>query len=300
MNYLKNPLSFPDQIKLIQSRGAKNIKSDHTDKISNINYYKFTAYLKNFEISKDHFAIPLDEVFSLYEFDQQLRREIFNLIEIFEVSFKTQVVNYLTLLYNSPFAHLNRKNYTEFENFKYIKSTIEKIELRAYKNDKYAHDFFKNYSNESNLPFWIISEALNFSEFINLFQSLTRQLRTNIATIYGINSGVLNNWLVTYKIMRNICAHNNVLWNYYSFQKRTNYQNRRYKSIAIAYKKTAVQQDAQIWNTILSLKYLFSQTNYTHDFTALYKFMKDTINKYNYYLKIMNLNCLDDLDELLL
>ena len=73
--YPKPPLKYDDQIKLLISRGLiiadpENAKSF----LSQVNYYRFSAYCLPFETSRHQFMshVTFEDIKSLYEFDRYL------------------------------------------------------------------------------------------------------------------------------------------------------------------------------------------------------------------------------------
>lgn len=74
--YNKHPLSFDKQIELLNSRGlvvSDRVKAEKF--LSQVNYYRFSAYCIPFEIKrhKFHSGATFERIQILYEFDRKLR-----------------------------------------------------------------------------------------------------------------------------------------------------------------------------------------------------------------------------------
>ena len=74
-NRIKKPITFKEQIELLESR---NLKVEDKEKalriLSRINYYRLSAYMITFKIN-DEFkdGITFEKIYELYEFDKRLR-----------------------------------------------------------------------------------------------------------------------------------------------------------------------------------------------------------------------------------
>ncbi|MGB7201042.1 MAG: Abi family protein [Pyrinomonadaceae bacterium] len=101
MLYEKPALTFEKQIELLESRGLRvTDKSRAANYLSNISYYRLSAYMLPLKVSgSDDFidGTTFDEVLGLYLFDREFRLLIFDVIERIEVAFRTQMSYQLAL-----------------------------------------------------------------------------------------------------------------------------------------------------------------------------------------------------------
>lgn len=96
--YNKPPLSFDKQIELLASRGlvvSDCVKAEQF--LSQVNYYRFSAYCLPFEIKRHqfHFGVTFKQIQKLYEFDRRLRFLIDEALEVIEISVRTAVSYWL-------------------------------------------------------------------------------------------------------------------------------------------------------------------------------------------------------------
>lgn len=91
----KEAKNYSEQIQILESRGCAVHNLEKANQIlSNINYYRFTAYLLPFKLEDSENYLPgtcFEAIFELYEFDRKLRSILLMLIETIEVSLKTKI-----------------------------------------------------------------------------------------------------------------------------------------------------------------------------------------------------------------
>ena len=77
--------------------------------LSNVSYYRMSAYMRPFK-KRDAVGEPLDDfvegttwddVYNLYKFDRKLRLLVFDAIERIEIAVRTQVIHQLSLKYGA-------------------------------------------------------------------------------------------------------------------------------------------------------------------------------------------------------
>lgn len=76
----------------------------------------------------------------------------------------------------------------------------------------FIEHFYTNYQ-EPHPPGWMIMETLSFGAVSRIYKHSRGELQTPVADIYGINKAVLESWLHTLTVARNVCAHHARLWN---------------------------------------------------------------------------------------
>lgn len=132
--YIKNFKSYSEQVKIMEERGIKfNIitKLEAEKILSNINYYKISGYIKNFEIELDKYDIEFSKIIELYKFDRKLSSIIFEMIEQIEISFKTKLI--YTILERTkdlgPFGYMETLEWKDYSvyNFKTKKYEVKKV-----------------------------------------------------------------------------------------------------------------------------------------------------------------------------
>lgn len=209
-------LKVEDQIQKLEKRGmvmdlgvekAKEVLLD-------IGYYRLGFYWNPFEIDKEHNlqkGTLFSNVLKLYYIDVDLKNILNKAINRIEINFKTQLIYYASLKYDSNptwFANKNIVSRKYVENFP------------AHYNEKFRTQnspikkHHKKYTNDIYAPAWKTLEFLTFGSVITMYISLSNKtLKEQIANRYNIKSlKVFENFLLTILFVRNICAHNDLLY----------------------------------------------------------------------------------------
>ena len=105
MMYDKAPLSIDDQIKKLQDRGMRIANVSLAKKyLSHISYYRLVGYWWPMYANKETHQFKLnsrfEDVVALYNFDQDLRMLLFDVIEKIEISLRTKLIYHLSHEYD--------------------------------------------------------------------------------------------------------------------------------------------------------------------------------------------------------
>lgn len=212
--YSKPPLTFAQQVALLQSRGLTIADTAAAESyLSQINYYRFSAYCPPFETARHKFrpGVTFGQVQALYEFDRQLRVVIYEALETAENITRTAMAYHLAHRYSDPFMHENPGNF--YPGFNH-REWLDKVHAEAVRSHETFIEHYKNdYTGFPALPIWMAVEIMAFGSLSKLFAGLVRDDQIAIAKKFGIHSSVLVSWLHTMAYVRNICAHHSRLWN---------------------------------------------------------------------------------------
>ena len=210
VKFSKPSLNVDKQIELLKSRGliiddiefAKSI-------LSNITYYRLSAYMKYFQIDNNFkTGTTFEDVINLYNFDKDLKSIIFENIRIIEISLRTKICLHMCSNYGSHWFY-DINNYKS--KYDYEKTLEILVNEKGLKKDTFIKYYFEKYSEPDLPPFWMISEVLsmilnglNFKDVKQIAKSLTPDYFT---------PPVITNWIHVLATIRNICAHHSRLWN---------------------------------------------------------------------------------------
>lgn len=221
-------------------------------------YYRLSIYFKEYQtidiIWNEVFDKFLDNVYykdiiDLYNFDRKLRLLVWNIIEKFENSLKSVLINYL-IYHNNNF-----KSYIEDRNLYSNWLSINKInelknEYFSIKSDN--HDititFKKNYLDEFP-PVHMYVQVLTLGNVVNMIASMRDIHKQNIASKFFYNDikGFIDDIMVI-KDIRNTVYHHNLL-----FSKK--FRNLKFNSyIVLLFKfKNILFKDSDIDKQIIDL-----------------------------------------------
>lgn len=214
-----------------------------------VGYYRLSGYWYPFwhrdddDSTSERFIAgsTFSEVADLYEFDRHLKSRIMSALERVEVALRSQIGH--TLGKHGPLAHLDPDNFSSAfvgsgDHMAWIATAFNRVK-RGRSKDQFLKHHFDKYAGQ--IPIWVLTEVLDFSDLSKLYQGMKDSDRDEIAAWFGIvesapppasrgssarrrqrrrasshNVGagyILANWLEHLTIVRNICAHHARLWN---------------------------------------------------------------------------------------
>ena len=215
VKFNKPALTVEKQIELLKSRGLiiNNIEFAISI-LSNITYYRLSAYMKYFQIN-DVFKTntTFEDVINLYNFDKDLKSIIFENIRIIEISLRTKICLHMCSNYGSHWFY----DINNYKSQKDYEKTLEILENeRGLKKDTFIKYYYEKYSEPDLPPFWMISEVLSMGDLSKILNGLNfkdvKQIANSLTPDY-FTSPVLTNWIHVLATIRNICAHHSRLWN---------------------------------------------------------------------------------------
>lgn len=215
MKFVKKPTSFDVQVEKLKSRGLIIEDEVFAEKhLSSINYYRLRGYTYPFQDINKHFIKPIrfEEIIDLYFFDSKLRSLVFDAIERIEIALRTQIIYHFSLAFGSHWQEY--ENLFKNKEFFYTNNETLQIEIERSKEDFIKH-YLRKYTNPKQPPSWMTFEVASFGLLSKIFMNLKRnEYKENIAKHFGIkDTEVLENWMLCFCDVRNICAHHSRLWN---------------------------------------------------------------------------------------
>lgn len=212
--YNKPWLSYSEQLNLLIDRGL--IVSDRAKAekfLSQINYYRFSAYCPPFEIDRDEFKprTTFEKIQELYEFDRRLRFFIHEALEPIEVSTRTAIAYYLArecgkFAHESDEISRSKEKHGEW---------LERIHVDIGRSKEIFIDHYREkYKDFPKIPIWMATEVMSFGTLSSFYSNLLSEHQISISNeVGGYHNSVLFSWLYTFSNVRNICAHHSRIWN---------------------------------------------------------------------------------------
>ena len=214
MKYSKPPLTFQEQVELLESRGL-SVRDNGIalQALSHINYYHLSAYFLPFQSEPDKFNADasFDEILRLYEYDRRLQNLTLEALANIEISIRTKLAYYLGHKYGA-FGYLDSKNfYHYFNHYKCLKKVRENID---HSHEIFVKHFRTKYTSESDLPIWMVCEVISFGQVSQLYRGLKKDDRKSISrNDFDIDHMLMTSWLHAIVYSRNLCAHHSRIWN---------------------------------------------------------------------------------------
>lgn len=216
MRYSKPALSLAQQVALLQSRGMEGDPAEIEARLATVSYYRLSAYWYPFRQAGTETLKPgtrFEVVWERYRFDRELRLLLMDAIERIEIAARTQFT-YHHALAHGPFAYA-----TDPASFPYLDTDKRAALLDSLQREvgrsreAFVAHFQKKYTASTDLPIWMATEIMSFGDIVRMITTSEKAVRSNIALVFGVQSAVLESWLLAISFARNICAHHGRLWN---------------------------------------------------------------------------------------
>jgi len=182
--------------------------------LSKVNYYRLiSAYGLGLyaDEGKHRFreGVTFWQVYSLYAFDNRLRHVVSELLEEFEVLFRSRLAHYIGEQYG-PLGYLNPDMFENSAFHQEIMDTIAREKAVQHKSPIVKHHSDKY---GGNLPVWAAVEISTFGTMSKLYKNMLPADQAAIAKQFNLTPTLLNSWLRAFVEVRNICAHYGRLYN---------------------------------------------------------------------------------------
>lgn len=216
MRFSKVALTVDEQTDLLVRRGMRGDPERIRRRLASVNYYRLAAYWHIFWRPESEAFGPeahIDAVWDHYLLDRRLRLLTMDALERFEVAVRTRLANALALG-AGPFGYTEAgvifaKDKARRDDF--LRHFEE--ELKRSREPFLSH-FRQRYGDEHRFPpVWVAVEVLSFGSVVSLFQGAPQRVQDDVAAFFGVPAVVLESWLKSLNVVRNICAHHGRLWN---------------------------------------------------------------------------------------
>lgn len=224
---MKEFKTIEEQIELLKSRNLKIHDEQKAKKILiTNNYYNIINGYKDIflESNKDYINnTSFEEIYALYEFDRSLRSIFLEFILKIENSMRTLVSyyfskhhgnnNYLTLNNFEIYENVNVPTKTKERQLRYIQEligTINKKIANSIESKSYINHYIINYGF---IPMWVLVNILSFGDVSNFFKLMRQKERIEISNEFNILEFNLSNLISILAHTRNLCAHDERLYN---------------------------------------------------------------------------------------
>lgn len=213
-----------EQIEIIK---AKNIVIKDEEKAKKIlireNYYNLITRYKDIfidmKMSKNRGIETCDaetffqEIYAVYKFDRDFRNLIFKYISVVETNIKSYISNVFSRKYGT-------KDYLKKENFEIYRGSEERFHklIKTIKESMarslgYYEDINQCYQANGDIPFWMLDTLLTFGTIVKFYIFMKKEDKEEVARILDMKYTEVADYLKMLNIVRNIAAHNNILFN---------------------------------------------------------------------------------------
>ena len=210
-----------EQVEILEAKGLKITDYEKTKEILfKENYFFINGYrhLLTSANNNNHFipGATFEELYAIFIFDRRLRNIMFKNIMIIENNVKSIISYQMSKKYgHKEKDYLNPKHF-RYESFKLsqVNDVINKMKRQIKLNGK-QHRATKHYiSNYGYIPMWVSVKVLSFGIISELYSILKYEDQNDIADFYHIDSEELNIYLYLLSNYRNLCAHEDILYDH--------------------------------------------------------------------------------------
>ncbi len=174
MSDLKPSTTYTEQIEKLNSRGCQVTDIPFCIKVlSQINYYRFSAYFLPFKKSDGNYLPGTDfnTIYHIYEFDRKLRNLLFAAIEEVEINLRAGFAYFHAQKYGAT-GYLDAANYnTRHHHDRFLE--LIKNEVKNNRKILFVQHHINNYGGQ--FPVWVITELFTFGMLSYFYNDLPMQ-----------------------------------------------------------------------------------------------------------------------------
>ena len=217
-----------EQVEILRNKGLTITNEEYAmEVLFRENYFFLNGYRHLFIKSESNRTyLPgttFEELYSMFLFDRTFRNILFKNILNIENNLKSIMSYHLSLRYGyHEKDYLNHKNFTTSpERSKQVNDVLKKMK-RQIKSNASTHSATMHYvSSYGYIPLWVLVKVLSFGIIGELYAILKKEDQISIADVYDLDSETLLNYLTLLANYRNLCAHEDIV-----------FENRTQRSIA--------------------------------------------------------------------
>ena len=213
--------TIDEQIAIMQNKG---LIIDDIDSAKDIlireNYFFLNGYRHLFLKSpNDRYYLDgttFKELYSVFNFDRQIRNIIFKNLLIVENNMKSIFSYQLSKEYGYHESdYLKASNFTNnSEKSRQVNDLLKKMKRQIRVNGS-QHAATSHYTNNYGyIPMWVVVKVLSFGIISELYLIMKRSDQEAISNIYNVSVENLTIYMPILANFRNLCAHEDILYNH--------------------------------------------------------------------------------------
>lgn len=211
--------TLDEQIEILKIKGLVINDYDRAKEILfRENYFFISGYRHLFMANKkDNQFIEgttFEELYAMFTFDRKIRNIFFSFILVVENNLKSIISYQLSKKYGyRDKEYLNPKNFTQdVMKSRQVRDILNKMRRQIRVNGRQHTATLHYIDNYGYIPMWILVKVLSFGIISELYNILKLEDQIAIADIYGLDVDTLSTYLSLVANYRNICAHEEVLY----------------------------------------------------------------------------------------
>ena len=221
MGKVKQFKTIDEQIEILKDKGLLIADIEKTKKILlRENYFFINGYrhifMKSLDDKRFIDGATFDELYSLFCFDRNIRNIMFKYILVVENNLKSIISYELSRRYGyKEKDYLNPKNFTQDSiKSRQVKDVLNKMKRQIRVNGRKHTATLHYLDNYGYVPMWILVKVLSLGIVSELYNILKIDDKLVIADMYHIDIETLGIYISLLANFRNICAHEDILYDY--------------------------------------------------------------------------------------
>ncbi|KGL46258.1 hypothetical protein EP56_02330 [Listeriaceae bacterium FSL A5-0209] len=270
------------QLKILRDRGlevpskAKRIL-EKENYYNVINGYKTSFLQKNCSTEKYIAGSHFDEIYSLYNFDRDLRQIFLEYILIFEMHFKSTLAYKFSEKFPESNAYLDFNSYSKDPDkiktiVRLISALSNELSKNVYvpKSNREKNSIEHYIDQHAGVPLWVLTNYLTIGSMSYFYEALDESLRDRIAVYFNefnsrehkknisLKADDIQNILKTATRYRNVCAHGERL-----YTQRMHKKPKVSNMVNYLDSITAQMLPGNVFTMLALMKFVSSRNDYT-------------------------------------
>lgn len=214
--------SLDEQIEILKEKGLVISDYDKTKEILfRENYFFISGYrhlLMAPRANRFLEGTTFEELYAIFCFDRHIRNIMFKYLLIVENNVKSIISYQLSKKYGiHEKSYLDPKNFTQDSlKVRQVHDVLNKMKRQIHNNCK-RHTATVHYlNNYGYIPLWILVKVLSFGIISELYHILKVEDQQSISDYYQTDVESLGIYLVILANFRNLCAHEDILYEHHT------------------------------------------------------------------------------------
>ena len=215
----KNFKTIDEQLEILKTKGLIIEDEEETKEILlRENYFFINGYrILLMNSYSDKTFVPgatFRELYSIFLFDRYFRNILFKNMMIIENQLKSVISYQLSKKYGyHDKDYLNPKNFTQDKTkSRRVRDLIEKMKRQIRVNGAHHMATMHYMNNYGYIPLWVLVKVLSFGIVCELYTILKPEDQLAVADIFNTTPEYLENFLPILANYRNLCAHEDVVY----------------------------------------------------------------------------------------
>ncbi len=213
--------TIDEQVDILERKGLIVDNNEKTREILFRENYFFISGYRHLFMTKESGkkflpGTTFEELYATFLFDRAIRNTFFKNILIVENNIKSIISYQLSRKYG-----FKEKDYLEPQNFsqdslqsRQVYDVLNKVKRQIRVNGRKHTATYHYIENYGYIPLWILVKVLSFGIMAEFYDILKDEDKVEISNFYKVNSEVLGIYLSLLSNFRNVCAHEDILYDH--------------------------------------------------------------------------------------